>query len=53
MHQVKAIVDTLPNSKDRHLLHVASTIVLGLLEGHANEKVAAAIPQINAILEAV
>ncbi len=50
MYQVQAIADTLTNASDRHLLYVASNVVLDLLKGYTSAEVVAAIPQIQTIL---
>jgi hypothetical protein len=52
MYQVQAIADTLPNASDKHLLYVASNVVLDLLKGYTSPEVVAAVPQIQAILSA-
>jgi hypothetical protein len=50
MFQVQAIADTLSSASDKHLLYVASNVVLDLLNGYTTPHVVAAIPQIQAIL---
>jgi hypothetical protein len=50
MLQVQAIADGLPGKEDKHLLYVASNVVLDLLKGYTSAEVVAAVPQIQAIL---
>jgi hypothetical protein len=49
MYQVQAIADNLSDAHDKHLLYVASNVVLDLLKGYTSAEVVAAIPQIQAI----
>jgi hypothetical protein len=49
MLQVQSIADGLPEN-DKHLLYVASNLVLDLLKGYTSEKIVELAPQINALL---